>query len=154
MKRFLLILIIASCTAPASAQVLDSLLLNRNIFEQLNATGPYGNRVELVQPEALKSAIQRQMNQSEARTIQGFRVRIFSSNAQTARVASQSAKEEFEALFPWVRAYLNYVNIDFRVTVGDFRTKSEAMRFHKEITALPQYRGAVIVKEAIELPAL
>ena len=154
MKRYLLILTVTICAAPASAQVLDSLLLNRNIFQQLGSSGPYGNRVELVQPEALKNAVQRQVTQNETKTIQGYRVRIFSSNAQTARNASLAAKEAFEALFPGVRAHWNYVNIDFRVTVGNFRTKSEAMRFHKEITALPQYRTAVIVKEAIEYPEL
>jgi len=153
-KRFILLGLIALCAVPLSAQVLDSLLYNRNIFDLLSTPGPYGNRVELVQSEALKSAVQRQVIQNGSKAMQGYRVRIFSSNAQTARAASLSAKEEFEALFPWVRAYLNYVNIDFRVTVGDFRTKSEAMRFHRELTARPQYRSAVVVKEAISFPAL
>ena len=154
MKRSLLLFIAATCALPLSAQILDSMLIYRNIFELLGTSGPYGNQVELVQSEALKSAVQRQIIQNETRTIQGYRVRIFSSNAQTARAVAQSVKEEFEALFPSVRAHIKYVNIDFRVTVGDFRTKSEAMRFHKELTYIPQYKAAVVVREEIEYPPL
>ena len=154
MKRLSLLFLALLCVAPLSAQILDSLLLNRNIFELLDATGPLGNRVVLEQSQAIKSAVQRQVIQNESKTIQGYRVRIYSNNIQTARETSLSVKAEFEALFPAIRAYWNYVNLDFRVTVGDFRTRSEAMRFHKELTTRPQYRGAVVVREAIEFPPL
>ena len=154
MKRSLIISLAVLCATPLSAQVLDSLLLNCSIFDLLDATGPMGNRVELHQPQALKNAVQSQSLQNESKTIQGYRVRIYSSNVQTARDLALAKKAEFEALFPWVRAYFNYVNIDFRVMVGDFRTRSEAMRFHKELTTHPAYKGAVIVREAIDFPPL
>ena len=154
MKRYYFLLIALVCFAPLSAQTPDSLLWSRNIFDLIQAEGPYGNRAMITQPLSLRQAVQNHINQNESRRIPGFRVRIFSSNAQTARGASQAAKEEFESLFPGTPAYLRFENIDYRVTVGDFRTRSEAMRFHKEITAFSRYRAAVIVREAIEFPAL
>ena len=149
MKRFLLLLVIASGAAPLYAQVLDSTLLHRNIFDLLSD----GNRVVLVQPDALRDAVQQHVLRNESKTLQGYRVRIFSSNAQTARRTSLSVKEEFESLFPDVPAYWGFKNLDFRVTVGDFRTKSEAMQFHKELISYPQYRTAVVVSEVILFPA-
>ncbi|MDR2585996.1 MAG: hypothetical protein LBC84_07255 [Prevotellaceae bacterium] len=154
MKRYLLLFFTLIFVAPLSAQILDSLLINRNIFEILGTVGPSGNRVELVQSNALKSAVEQQVIQNSTKTIQGYRIRIYSSNVQTARSTSIAVKEEFEALFPEVKAYLNYVNIDFRVTVGDFRTKAEAIRFHRELTVMPQYQTAVVLKEAISYPKL
>jgi orotidine-5'-phosphate decarboxylase len=155
MKRYLLFLFAALFAVPVSAQFSDSLLRSRNIFDLLSTSGPYGNRVEIVQQESLRGAVQRHVIQNESKQIQGYRIRIFSSNAQTARAMSQAAKEEFEALFPSIRAYLRFGNPDYRVTVGDFRTKSEAVRFLNELKALRQYnRVAVVVREAIEFPAL
>ena len=154
MKRFGLLLIVLACTLPLSAQSADSLPLRRTIFDLLQTAGPYGNTVTIVQPAALKQAVQTQITQNESKKLQGYRIRIFNSNAQTARTAGQSLKEEFELLFPTTRAYFKYENPDWRVTVGDFRTKSEATRFHKELTAFYQYRTAVVVRELIELPPL
>ena len=153
-KRYALLLIAVLFTASGYAQILDSLLLGHNIFELLNTTGIYGNSTTIDQPTSLKSAILDQIVQNRSKKIQGYRIRIFSSNAQTGRVASQAVKEEFELLFPHIRAQQKFENLDFRVVVGDFRTKSEAMRFLKELLALPQYRAAVVVREMIEFPTL
>jgi hypothetical protein len=154
MKQLFFLIITALLAAPLSAQVLDSLLLDVSIFERLHRTGNYGNRVTIVQPTLIESAMQEQIEQNKSKRIQGFRIRIFSSNAQTARATSQAVREEFESLYPEVPAYPKFENIDYRVLVGNFRTRSEAMRFHRELTRRPQYQGSVIVRDAIEFPAL
>lgn len=154
MKRCILLIVIVICALPLSAQVLDSLLWGRNIFELLNRSGDYGNRISLVQPDQLRKAVEEQVVQNRSKKIQGFRIRIFSSNAQNARSTSQAVKEEFESLYPHIPAYPKFENIDYRVLVGNFRTRSEAMRFHRELTTKQQYRGAVIVKETIDYPPL
>jgi len=154
MKRSFFLLITVLCAAPLSAQVLDSLLLYRSIFELFDSTGPYGNRVVLVQQEALYQAVQQQILRNESKKIQGFRIRIFNSNQQTARNTSQAILEEFQTLYPHVKAYLDFKETNYRVTVGDFRTRSEAMRFRERLITQPAYRSAVIVKEAIGYPEL
>jgi len=152
MKRYLFLLIAVLVAVPASAQVLDSSLLHRSIFELLSATGPNNNRVVLVQPEALHQAVQQQILQNTSKRTQGFRIRIFSSNLQTARSASLAVLEEFQRQYPHIPAYLDHRDIDFRVTVGDFRTKSEAERLKRVLTT--QYRSAIVIREAIAYPAL
>lgn len=154
MKRYLIIGLFSLCSLPLSAQVMDSLMFNRNIFEILNTTGFYGNRVTLVQLSQLRSAVENQAVLNSAKKIQGYRIRIFSSSAQTARSIAQATKGEFESIYPGIPAYPTFESPDYRVLVGNFRTKSEAMRFHKELITRSQYRGAVIVSGPIEFPAL
>jgi len=154
MKKSLLLLVVFFAAVPVSAQVLDSLLLSRSIFELLVAPGPNGNKVTLVQQDALYRAVDQQIRRSASTKIQGFRIRIFSSNQQTARSASLAAYEEFQRQYPHVRAYLDYRDIDFRVTVGDFRTRSEAERFIRILRTQAAYRSAIIIGEDINYPPL
>jgi inactivated superfamily I helicase len=154
MNRYVIALVVVFCPLLLPAQIADSLPPKSDIFEMLNTRGIHGNKVIIEQPALLKSAILTHIDRNAYKKIPGWRIRIYSSNAQTARAVSQTIKEEFEAMFPHIRADISFNNIDYRVMVGDFRTKSEAMRFHKEITMLRQYRSAVPVKEFIEFPPL
>ena len=49
-------------------------------------------------------------------------------------------------------AYRSYVNPYFKVTVGDFRTRSEAMQLLMEIKS--DFPAAFIVKENINYPVI
>ena len=51
-----------------------------------------------------------------------------------------------------VAAYRSYVNPYFKVTVGDFRTKSEAMQLLQKIRGA--FPSAFIVKENINYPVV
>jgi hypothetical protein len=86
------------------------------------------------------------------RTISGYRVRIFFDNKQTARAESENTLKKFNGLFPDVTAYRIYTNPYFKVTVGDFRTKSEAMALLARIKG--DFPSAFVVKETIEYPVV
>ena len=90
------------------------------------------------------------MAANSGRTINGFRVRIFFDNKQTARAESEAVLKRFEALHRDIKAYRTYANPYFKVTVGDFRTKSEAMDVLSRIKA--EFPTAFVVKESIEYP--
>ena len=82
----------------------------------------------------------------------GYRVRIFFDNRQTARSESEATLKKFKSLFPDVMAYRLYANPYFKVTVGDFRTKSEAMALLARIKG--EFPSAFVVKENIEYPVV
>ena len=86
------------------------------------------------------------------RTVSGYRVRIFFDNKQTARTESENTLKKFNGLFPEVMAYRIYANPYFKVTVGDFRTKSEAMALLSRIKG--DFPSAFVVKENIEYPVV
>ena len=56
----------------------------------------------------------------------------------------------FKGMYPGIAAYRTYSNPFFKVTVGDFRTKSEAMRLLQQVKG--SFPSAFIVKETINYP--
>ena len=81
--------------------------------------------------------------------IPGFRIRIFSAAGNTARQQAQAAMQAFASAYPGVVPYLSYDEPYFKIYVGDFRTKSEALRFQKRIAG--KYPNAFISADYIRV---
>jgi hypothetical protein len=126
--------------------VLDSTLLGKNIVDLATE----GGNIVVNQSASVYRYISQQPE--EQAPIVGYRVRIFFDNSQTARVKSNEMLEEFRLQYPQVPVYLNYENPYFKVTVGDFRTKSDAAKFLNEIKHI--YPSGFLVKEEINYPML
>jgi 4'-phosphopantetheinyl transferase EntD len=92
------------------------------------------------------------MARNYTKKIHGYRVRIFSDNSQAARQRAFEVEATFKALYPDVPTYASYQDLYFKVTVGDFRTRTDAMRFLSNVQR--SYPGAYIVKENINFPSL
>ncbi|MFA9372165.1 MAG: hypothetical protein ACERIH_10690 [Labilibaculum antarcticum] len=60
----------------------------------------------------------------------GYRIQIFSGRS-TDREKAFRVKKEFKELFPDERVYVVYKAPDFRVTVGNFRSKIESIELNK-----------------------
>lgn len=124
----------------------DSSLVGKNIF----AIMPSGVKVR--QSQQISESMENHVSSNASRTIAGYRVRIFFDNKQTARAESETALKKFIGLYPDVMAYRIYANPYFKVTVGDFRTKSEAMALLARIKG--SFPSAFVVKENIEYPVV
>jgi thiol-disulfide isomerase/thioredoxin len=98
------------------------------------------------------AALRKQVENNPKRTVSGYRVRIFFDNKQSARTESEEALKKFESMFHEVKAYRTYANPYFKVTAGDFRTKSEAMAFLNRIKV--NFPSAFVVKESIAYPVV
>lgn len=108
--------------------------------------------VSIKQSDAIKNALENQIANNSNRKIQGYRVRIYFDNNKNARAQSESIAQAFAEAFPTQRVYRNYVSPYFKVTVGDFRTRTEAQIFAEEISN--RYPSVFLVKEAINYPDL
>lgn len=84
--------------------------------------------------------------------IDGYRVEIFFSSDLDAKVEALNIKEEFLEIYPNYNVHVKYISPNFRVRVGDFRTKNEALKLYKEIK--DTYRVAFIVSDAIDFPLM
>lgn len=78
----------------------------------------------------------------------GYRVQIYFGDRNTA----QEKRGAFVRNNPDVGAYLSYLAPNFRLRVGDFRSRLESEKFKKEIAR--NFPGCYIVKDKIELPPL
>ena len=77
----------------------------------------------------------------------GFRVQVYFGPNRTK---ANEIKTDFLQLFPNTGAYLVYQQPNFKIRVGDFKTRLEAMKLLKEIQTL--YSAAFIVKDEVKLP--
>lgn len=125
------------------APAVDSTLIGKSIFNLLP-------NVTVHQSQGILSSMNRQIASNHSRKISGYRVRIFNDNKQNSRGASEAAMGRFKGMYPGIAAYRTYSNPFFKVTVGDFRTKSEAMRLLQQVKG--SFPSAFIVKETINYP--
>lgn len=79
----------------------------------------------------------------------GYRIQIFSGSN---RKEAYNVQAKFQNKFPDTRTYLSYSDPNFKVKVGDFRSRLEAEKMVEELK--PAFGGLFIISEKINLPKL
>ncbi len=82
----------------------------------------------------------------------GYRIEIFFSSGIGSRSDALKVKTEFLKQFPDETAYMSFQTPNFKIRVGDFRTKSEALNLKEKISK--NYPNAFIVSDIIQFPKL
>jgi hypothetical protein len=90
-----------------------------------------------------------QINQNR-KSMEGYRIQIFFDSGNNSKTKAQSIYEGFKAKYPDVRAYLSFKSPNYKVRVGDFRTRLDAQRFLNDI--IDEYPNAWIIADMINLP--
>lgn len=129
----------------------DSTLAGKDVFRDMPSRlrGDEAT-VDVGQSEILEKSMRAHIEANPKRTLSGYRVRIFFDNKQSARHESEQTLKRFRAMYRDVAVYRTYTNPYFKVTVGDCRTKSEAMKLLSRIKG--NFPSAFVVKENIECP--
>jgi hypothetical protein len=152
MRRILLILTtlflgMAAARAQDSTYVvapMDSTLLGRDILSVM------GSGVQVSQSQAVRQALQSHIRNNAAKTLTGYRIRVFYDSAPTARQRSEAIAAACRGQFPDTGVYRTFESPNYKVTVGDFRTKDEALRIFNALKR--SYPTAFIIKETINYP--
>ncbi len=84
--------------------------------------------------------------------IDGFRVQIFFDSGTYSGDRANEVKEEFEENYEAVGAYVTWKAPNYRVRVGDFRSRLEAEKFLRDISE--NYPNAWVIKDEINFPDL
>lgn len=79
----------------------------------------------------------------------GYRIQLFSGNKKQP---AREAKAKYISLRHKNKAHEIYQQPYFKIRVGDFRTKLEALKFQKEIVA--HFPNCFIVKDEIDIEQL
>lgn len=131
--------------------VIDSTLVGKNVFSFLPAKDKgNGAEVKVHQSKEIAAGMDAHISNNRSKSISGYRVRIYFDNKQNARSISENVQNTFESRHPGITSYRSFVSPFFKVTVGDFRTKSEAMQLLQQISG--EYPTAFVVKENIKYP--
>jgi hypothetical protein len=110
-----------------------------------------GSNTEIVLDPRVDILVNKHIQINQAlNTMDGFRIQVFSDSGINSKNKAQSAQNEFQARFPSAGVYLSFKSPNYRVRIGDFRTKLDAQRFLIELTA--DYPNAFIIADQINLP--
>lgn len=154
MKRFLILLLLLVSGIALRAQEyrvdtlkvsqVDSTLVGRDILSVL------GGGVTVNQSQSMQAAFDRYLAGNAAKKMSGYRIRVFFDNSQNARAKSESIARSISAAYPGIGVYRTFASPNFKVSVGDFRTKDEALKVYQALKA--SYPTALILKETINYP--
>lgn len=151
MKRILLILALLTVSIAASAQLdsltrasMDTTLVGRDIMSLV------GSKVNVSQSSAVRAALNNYIRSNSGKRIQGYRIRVFYDNSPQARTRSESIAAYVRSQFPENGVYRTFEAPNYKVTVGDFRSKEEALKIYMALKGI--YPTAYIIKEYINYP--
>jgi len=111
-------------------------------------------KVEVVKDPKVDSLIQGYVTtgsgkSGEATSLEGYRIQIFSGSD---RKDAYDAQAKFQERYPGIGTYLTYRSPDFKVHIGDFRSRLEAEKMMQELKN--RFTGLFIIPEKINLPKL
>ena len=109
---------------------------------ELLATAQTG-RVTVVGDVSVNDMVSRHVElNNRVKTMPGFRVQIASFSGTNSKTSAFNLRDRFMIDYPMVQAYIVYDEPNFKVKVGDFRTRLEAYAFLQEIKEV--YKGYII----------
>ncbi len=79
--------------------------------------------------------------------VSGYRIQIFMESGNQALEDAEATREKFEEDYSDTPAYITFSEPYYRLRVGDFRTRLEAMRFLEVIKR--KYANAWVIKDNI-----
>ena len=126
-----------------SAQV-DSTLLGRSILSVL------GSGVTVNQSRAMRSAFDNYVSNNASKKLTGYRIRVYFENGQNARNRSEAVARSISGAYPGIGVYRTFESPNFKVCVGDFRTRDEALKVYHSLKGA--YPTAIILRETINYP--
>jgi len=114
----------------------------------VNAQTP--GTITVIESPKVKELVNRHITLNvEKETIKGYRVQIHFGGE---RKKTEKIRAEFLQHYPEISAYELYQQPNFKVRVGDFRTRLEAQKFLKQLAG--EFPSAFIVTDDINLPKL
>ncbi|MDA3821428.1 MAG: SPOR domain-containing protein, partial [Bacteroidales bacterium] len=79
--------------------------------------------------------------------VEGYRIRIFSDIGHGAKERQQRIRAKFLSLYPEIQTYPPYEGSYYKIYVGDFRTKRDALKVLEII--IKDFPDAFIVEDKI-----
>ncbi len=123
-----------------------------DILSRIEKNEPGSGDVIISQDIRVNNLIYNHIEQNKRKAgVPGYRIRIFNDIGSDARENSQKVKADFFDKFPEIPVYREYDNPYFKVYVGDFRTKIDAMKKFKRIKHY--FPAAFIVPDEINYPS-
>jgi len=121
------------------------------VFSYAQKANPEKGKIEIIQDQKVDILVSKhiQINLKQE-GLDGFRIQVFSDSGNSAKADAMVIQEDFRAKHPEVETYLTFKSPNYRVRVGDFRSRLDAQHFLNEIST--DYPNAFTIDEKIQLP--
>jgi hypothetical protein len=122
-----------------------------DIFYRLEVKRPGQGTVRITQDANIRNLVNLHVSQQrKINGIKGYRILIYMGSGQNARKEQDQVRAGFIRLYEDVNSYSRFEYPYFKVYVGDFRTKSEALKFLKQIEGV--YPDAFVRDDIVAFP--
>ena len=98
----------------------------------------------------MRSALDRYVSANASKRYTGYRIRVYFDNDQSARARSEAIARSISNAYPGMGVYRTFESPNYKVSVGDFRTRDEALKVYHALKA--NYPTALLMKETINYP--
>jgi len=123
------------------------------IFYNLQSDSHNGAQVNIYQSEGITKLFNTYYLQNASKPgMHGYRIRLYFDLGQHARNESEEVMMEFMENHPGVAVYRSFDSPYYKVSVGDFRTRDDALKLHESLQG--KYPKSFIVHEWINFPPL
>ena len=114
----------------------------------------YGKgKINIIQDERLHMLVNKHCDfNQKLGGVPGYRIRIFANSGQTARNEAYTSKSRFIQVYPDVPVYVEYQEPNYKIYVGNYLTRSEALKALKNINR--NFSNAFIVNSVVRFPGL
>lgn len=121
----------------------------RNRGRQTVTTGT----VRVIQDPQLETLLKRHVESNAGKEgMNGFRIQIYFGSGKTGREQANENKAKALSEFPELKVHILYQYSNYKVRVGDFRTRNDAYAWYYNV--LKKFPNAYIVPDVIEFPKL
>jgi hypothetical protein len=155
MRGLFLFITVLFFIRPAHAQTeFSSAISSAQVETEIDSVSiPIIQDLKIDQDSRVKKMLKWHIQDNKMRDgMEGYRIEIFSSSTLNGKERALDKKVEFLSLYPDNNVYVKFTAPVFKVRVGDFRTKNEALKLYKKIQK--NYPGAFIVPDIIDFPVL
>ncbi len=119
----------------------------------MNAQTANSNAVIIYNDPQIENLVELHIDYNEEfPLIDGYRIQLLMRAGNTALDEANQIKDEFEENYPEINTYVTFREPYYRLRVGDFRTRLEAMEFMEKLKR--SYPQAWVIKDKITFPEL
>ena len=123
--------------------IIAVVLLPQLLLAQSYSTNRSRGRIEIKGDVAVSQLVQKHIELNErVRTIPGYRIQVASLSGTSSKNRAFDMKERIREAYPGVETYVVFDEPNFKVKVGDFRTRLEAYVFLQQIRN--EFPGTII----------
>jgi hypothetical protein len=152
MRNILIPLIFICATISLYGQD-NSSVRGSDILIQLSKNSPNQGKITINQDPQIEHVFNLDILQNARQPgMNGFRIRIYFDLGQKSRKQSEDVSFEFMQNYPGISVYRSYVSPYYKVSVGDFRTRDNALKLYNQL--LKDYPKAFIIAEWVNFPPL